>query len=541
MATVSREPARAGTNDEAIDEGSEPTGVVATNFAGLKLFALAAVVKLSRADFMAQCERWYETAQKGKGSRTLMDTEKLAWEGAMEIGLMLLASTFVDHPLQDPKGEYPCPECRKPMRIQAEAQKRTLETALGKFEYARPYCVCDRCGISLAPMDQAMGIPSQGPSALTREMICHAAATTSAFEIASSNLRVLAHIEITAKRVRDIAEREGGLLAEQLRRLLEQYRSGILKGGNQEKTEMMVACCDGGRVQSREGFAEPGENSKEVVEDKPNGDSSHPQSQDSRWKEDKVGVVYDAKRQPNRSVGKREEYEGAKAQTQTYVATMRSWDDFGWMLRTEAELRGYAYAKVKVFLGDGAPAVRGVYEMHFSDAIFVLDWAHANGHLSEFAKAAFGEDIDKAAKWHKQHEDKLWEGKVDEIIAEMQNISCERGLPQKGDSDMCVRVILYRNAFSYFPNNKAAVNYPYFRSLGLPIGSGAVESGVKRFGKRLKGSEKFWNVLDTDAEANSNLTGAEEMLALCALRFSEDGRWEHYWKERAAPRYYLRQ
>ncbi len=29
--------------------------------------------------------------------------------------------------------------------------------------------------------------------------------------------------------------------------------------------------------------------------------------------------------------------------------------------------------------------------------------------------------------------------------------------------------------------------------------------------------------------------GAEEMLALCALHRSEDGRWEEYWRRRAQP------
>ncbi|MBI4803598.1 MAG: hypothetical protein HY796_13850 [Elusimicrobia bacterium] len=40
----------------------------------------------------------------------------------------------------------------------------------------------------------------------------------------------------------------------------------------------------------------------------------------------------------------------------------------------------------------------------------------------------------------------------------------------------------------------------------------------------VKGTEMHWNV---------SHTGAEEMLALCALFNSEDGRWDRYWERRA--------
>ena len=72
------------------------------------------------------------------------------------------------------------------------------------------------------------------------------------------------------------------------------------------------------------------------------------------------------------------------------------------------------------------------------------------------------------------------------------------------------------------------MDYPRFRAEGWPIGSGVAEGAVKQFGMRLKGSEKFWNGFGCGL-------GAEEMLALCALHRSEDGRWHEYWRRRAQP------
>jgi hypothetical protein len=100
--------------------------------------------------------------------------------------------------------------------------------------------------------------------------------------------------------------------------------------------------------------------------------------------------------------------------------------------------------------------------------------------------------------------------------------------------------VLHQNAYSYFPNNQDAMDYPGFRAKGWPIGSGAVEGAVKQFALRLKGSEKFWNLggpgpETEDEDAGPLQMGAEEMLALCALYHSEDGRWQRHWEQRGRP------
>jgi hypothetical protein len=70
----------------------------------------------------------------------------------------------------------------------------------------------------------------------------------------------------------------------------------------------------------------------------------------------------------------------------------------------------------------------------------------------------------------------------------------------------------------YFQKHKDHTNYPAYRSKGWPIGSGITESGVKRFGKRVKGSEQFWNV-----------SGVEAILALQGKWLSDDQESSYYW------------
>ena len=76
----------------------------------------------------------------------------------------------------------------------------------------------------------------------------------------------------------------------------------------------------------------------------------------------------------------------------------------------------------------------------------------------------------------------------------------------------------------YFATHQGAMAYPTYRAKGWPISSGVAEGTVEQFGLRVEGSEQFWN-----------LWGAEEILALCALQASQDGRWDRYWKARSLP------
>jgi len=148
------------------------------------------------------------------------------------------------------------------------------------------------------------------------------------------------------------------------------------------------------------------------------------------------------------------------------------------------------------------------------------------GMLYERGDGNLKQDYRAAIRWYEIAKQQLWDGERDALVAELQQRAHRLGTPAKGEPEGAPRVILHRNAFSYFPTNHDAVNYPAFRAHGWPIGSGVVEGAVKQFALRLKGSEKFWNVSET---------GAEEMLALCALSVSEDDRWTRYWVHRAQP------
>lgn len=454
---------------------------------------------MTREEFLNFAGEWFNNMNDPKTRNySLSKLEEMAHQAGMQMGLKLLEGRLADDPRRDTQQEETCPDCNSKLRIQNTVAKRTLKTILGDVPYQRPYCVCDRCGYTCAPMDRALGIPARGPSVSVLQRICHAGVVARSFEDGREILKVHSGLQMSRKHVRRICEGEGKRLVQQQAVTVGAFQEGRFESNPQEHPGLLVLTCDGGRIQTR-----------------------HAQKED-RWKEDKVGAVYDAVAEPDPYACSKT-YKGAKARTKTYVATMQSWEQFGWIFCMEAWLRGYPNASEKLFLADGAKTIREIKNLHFPDTVFILDWAHAAEHLNHCAQAALGAGTLAAQSWYQEHKELLWNGKIVAIIAELEKLSARLGAPTSQDNDFSPRKVLHRDAYSYFPNNLDAMDYPSFRAKGWPIGSGVGESAVKQFALRLKGSEKFWNIRDT---------GAEEMLALCALYFSEDDRWNHYWNLR---------
>ena len=76
-------------------------------------------------------------------------------------------------------------------------------------------------------------------------------------------------------------------------------------------------------------------------------------------------------------------------------------------------------------------------------------------------------------------------------------------------------------ALDYVTDNAARMDYPRYRREGLPVTSTIVESLIKQFNKRVKGTEKFWL-----------RGGAEAILQGRAAYLSDDGRGAAFYAHR---------
>lgn len=211
----------------------------------------------------------------------------------------------------------------------------------------------------------------------------------------------------------------------------------------------------------------------------------------------------------------------------TAVATVLRAVEFGYMVATEVYRRNLDLARRKGCICDGLPYNWSIWEEHLKPVGFIpiLDFLHLLTYLYSAARATAGKNELEGWRLYEKWLRWAWTGKTDELLAALEEAATRLGPPPKEASEQDPRKIL-ETALRYVKNNRERMDYPRYRQLGLPISSAPVESLVKQFNRRVKGSEKFWVQ-----------SGAEAVLQVRAAYLSEDGRAERLW---ASPRPYQR-
>lgn len=111
----------------------------------------------------------------------------------------------------------------------------------------------------------------------------------------------------------------------------------------------------------------------------------------------------------------------------------------------------------------------------------LLDFYHATEHLSDIAKSIKNWSESERDKWVKKQKSRLLNGKIDLVIDAI-NVLCKGG-----------RNKTIKTERDYFVRNKKRLDFKFIKGLNLPIGSGAVESAIRRvINLRFKGPGIFW-------------------------------------------------
>jgi hypothetical protein len=203
-----------------------------------------------------------------------------------------------------------------------------------------------------------------------------------------------------------------------------------------------------------------------------------------------------------------------------FVGSRVRWPDFGPILATKAWQWGFFGATRRAFLGDGSDNNWTIWRNHFSSFVPILDFIHALSYV--YASALAGRKFSEGWKIYEQWIAWVWRGEVQEVIAALAQRQRELGVPEADESETSARAIVAQ-ALTYLQNHQSQMNYADYRRQGLPITSSYVESAVKQFNKRVKGTEKFWSE-----------EGAEALLQLRADHLSEDRPLTEFWRARQA-------
>jgi hypothetical protein len=111
----------------------------------------------------------------------------------------------------------------------------------------------------------------------------------------------------------------------------------------------------------------------------------------------------------------------------------------------------------------------------------LLDFYHAAEHLGKVAALRKDWSVKARSRWRNQQRRLLLRGEVERVIAAVRDIC--RGRNSK-------EIRKYRD---YLIRNQSRMAYAKLTAMKLPIGSGAIESTVRRVvNLRLKGASLFW-------------------------------------------------
>jgi hypothetical protein len=230
---------------------------------------------------------------------------------------------------------------------------------------------------------------------------------------------------------------------------------------------------------------------------------------EGRWQEAKLGCLYQARDRVELSATRTE------LMARQVVAVRGEPAALGALLWPRARAAGIDESRQVVVLGDGAPWIWNLAAEQFPKRIEILDWYHAQEHVSATARILYGEGSERAAQWRKQQVDQLWEDGVDELIARLKFLGAHQRSTVKRKA--------VEDLQRYLTTNRERMRYRTFREAGYQIGSGAAESAIGHvIQQRMKRAGMRWGA-----------RGADAMLALRSV-YRSIGAWDTFWRARAA-------
>jgi hypothetical protein len=373
---------------------------------------------------------------------------------------------------------------------------------------------------------------------LVRKVVRHGG--KDAFREAHEDLKEDVGIDISSKQVQRITERVGAEWAAARDEQVEWFKQGKLPRLYTATPTVAAVMPDGGRILTRAADQAPGVHTPKWKEPKygccltlnTKESKSDPQPTPPSKFLDPARVPQIVKQVKSRTStatpppapakgpkSKKRLRRKATAQVvRTVVATMCEAEEFGYMLATEAYLRNLDLAQRKAYVCDGLAYNWTIWDEHFRAMGFVpiLDFLHLLTYLYDAAQAVGGGG---KKQWERYHLwlHWAWEGQREKLWATLVAAAAQAGTPPKDAAETDPRRLL-ADASRYVENNLTRMDYPRYRKLGLPISSAPIESVVKQFNRRVKGTEKFWL-----------RTGAEAVLQVRAAYLSQDGRVERLW------------
>jgi hypothetical protein len=361
-----------------------------------------------------------------------------------------------------------CQACGAPL-VRNGAGKKAFRTLLGAIEVERGRYRCPACGVESYPSDRRLGLDGMAETLGVRELGLWTA-TELSYAKSSEFLAKYTGLLISAKKLHGLALAEGGRVTffqdQERERVFRRIRAPVT-ATPAAGPKVLYIQVDGTVVNERK---------------------------TSGWMEAKVGTSYSQRVRVSRNRVR-------LADKQTY-ASIENVKSFGEKFYLECLARGLDRAETVYFVADGATWIKQLKDLHFPQAIGVLDQWHIGREL----RKVFGESGEAAAATLKAV---ARAGNGPELLRRLRWYRARTREAKKIEE--------FTGLIGYIENNLEWIaNIPKIGGYG----SGPVEKTVDiTIARRFKRRGMSWFK-----------GGANPLIQLRLLRLN--GTWDKYWQER---------
>ncbi|MCP4422257.1 MAG: ISKra4 family transposase [Chloroflexi bacterium] len=390
-----------------------------------------------------------------------------AWQLACVLAVRMVEETLMRR--TQAKTEWsPCPNCGK--QLQSKGFKpRQIKSLIGEIKWKRRLGRCsNRCVIGqIAPFDEELGLAANQKSDTGLQQVACLAAIFVPFETAAMLLKQMTGIEISSQAIWTWVQSAGQRMMKQLKTELE----GLAAGEEPEKEVISAEIAAQTLLTGADGVMAPFRPQAKTAAGK------------TKWREVKVAIFARLG-----TVRTRAGKQTPRLHRHRVAAVLGDIDDLSERMWLEGLKQGVREAPRVVWLSDGARGLWRLFDERFQPyAIGVLDFYHAAQNVWSGVKVWLDGRTLRCHEWFTDARHRLRHGQANDLLDDIKAASTLPGLPGSAEKALT-------KLYNYLKKHQDHIKYDRFKEMGVPIGSGLVESTCKwLIQQRFKGVGMRWS------------------------------------------------
>jgi len=410
---------------------------------------------------------WQTQFDELENAPTLALLIMAAWQLARVLAVRLVEEILTKRAQVKTEWEV-CPKCGK--RLQSKGFKpRRIKSIIGEIKWERRLGRCvNKCVIGqVSPFDKELGLASNQKSDSGLQRVACLVAIFVPFESAAMLMKQLTGSEVSGQAIWEWVQSVG----QRMKKSLEAELKALTVGDLPEVEAMSAEIAGQILLMGADGVMVPFRPQAKTAEGK------------TKWREVKVAVFVRLGQVCTRA-GKLI----PRLHHHRVAAVLGDIDDLSARMWLESLKQGLKEAPRVVWLSDGARGLWRLFDERFQPyATGVLDFYHAAQNVWLGVKIWLDGRTTCCRAWFADARHRLRHGQADDVLADIKAAATLPGLPASAQQSLT-------KLYHYLDKHRDHIQYAKFKELGVPIGSGLVESTCKwLIQQRFKGVGMRWS------------------------------------------------